>query len=138
MVKNCLLDNFDIDTLLNQKEVTDAKQNIDKLSNGSIYFKIDLTESIRKSLFDNLGIELNNINSIPMRWIKGDTHPHFDRSTDSFSEKSIVILSILAVSLLIFFMFSEHHLAKTALTQFFYYLIVVQYCTKVEFLTFYS
>jgi hypothetical protein len=37
--------------------------------------------------------------------------------------------------LLIFFMFAQHHLAETALTQFFYYLIVVQNCTEVEFLT---
>ena len=36
--------------------------------------------------------------------------------------------------LLIFFMFAKHHLAETALTQFFYYLIVVQNSTKVEFL----
>ena len=37
--------------------------------------------------------------------------------------------------LLIFFMFAEHHFAKTALAKFFYYLIVVENCTKVEFLT---
>jgi hypothetical protein len=95
MVNNCLLHNLDIDFLLNQKEVTDAKQNINKLSTGSIYFTIDLTETIRKSLFENLGLDLSNINSIPMRWIKGDTHPHIDRSrsSDSFSNTYLAYLT---------------------------------------------
>lgn len=38
--------------------------------------------------------------------------------------------------LLIFFVFSQHYFAKTALTQLLYNLIVVENRTKVEFLTF--
>jgi len=95
MANNCLLYNLDIDFLLNQKEVTIAKQKIDKLSTGSIYFTINLTETIRKSLFENLGLDLTNIHSIPMRWIKGDTHPHVDRSSssDSFSDTYLAYLT---------------------------------------------
>ena len=58
MVNTYLLSNSDIDFLLNQSEVISAKQNIDKLSSGSIYFTINLNDTVRQSLLNKLGLNL--------------------------------------------------------------------------------
>jgi hypothetical protein len=93
MVNTYLLSNSDIDFLLNQSEVISAKQNIDKLSSGSIYFTINLNDPVRQSLFNNLGLDLTNMETIPMRWIKGDTKPHIDRGSHKFDTSYLAYLT---------------------------------------------
>ena len=93
MINTYLLSNSDIDFLLNQSEVISAKQNIDKLSSGSINFTINLNDPVRQSLFNNLGLDLTNMETIPMRWIKGDTKPHIDRGSHKFDTTYLAYLT---------------------------------------------
>lgn len=90
---NSILLDSDIEYILNLPEIALAKQQIDKKNNGSIYFSIPLTPSIKNTLYDSLGLEFTNINSIPMRWIKGDTIPHVDNGIRSFQNTYLMYLT---------------------------------------------
>jgi len=83
---------------LNLSEVKDAKEYINKKTDGYVTFNIPLTSSIKNTLYENFDIYLDNI---PMRWIKGDTLPHVDLSTNSFENTYIVYLTDSDGSLLI-------------------------------------
>ena len=93
MINTYVLSDLDINFLLNLPEVITAKQNIDIVSSGSIYFTIQLSETLKNSLFNNLDLELNNIDTIPMRWIKGDTYPHIDKSVKDFDKTYLAYLT---------------------------------------------
>jgi hypothetical protein len=82
-----------IDYLLNLPNVLNAKTKIDKKSNGLEYFNIILTSEIRDILQNNFGLNLENINSIPMRWIKGDTLPHIDNGINHFENTHLIYLT---------------------------------------------
>ena len=92
MIKSYTLSDLDIN-FLNIPEVIKAKQQIDKLSDGSIYFSIDGFDIIKNILYENLGTDLFKLNSIPMRWIKGDTKPHIDNGIKSFEKTYLVYLT---------------------------------------------
>lgn len=93
MVNIYVLSDLDSDFLLNQPETIIAKENVDKLSSGSIYFTINLNKQLRETLFNNLALDLTNIDSIPMRWIKGDTKPHIDRGGKNFDKTYLAYLT---------------------------------------------
>lgn len=93
MINKFLLSQQDINFLLNQAEVINAKERLEKQSSGSIKFRIKLNETLRQMLLANLGIELTNIDAIPMCWIKGDTHPHIDRASKSFDKTYLAYLT---------------------------------------------
>jgi hypothetical protein len=59
-------------------------------SAGVIIFSIILPSSIKSKILDKLGL---NLDSIPMRWIKGDTHPHIDVSSKLFSKTYLLYLT---------------------------------------------
>jgi hypothetical protein len=90
---NNVLSNDDINYLLNMPQVLDAKNNIDNKSRGSIYFSIPLTLSIKDVIYEKMGLDLSNIESIPMRWIKGDTLPHVDRGFKTFENTYLIYLT---------------------------------------------
>ncbi len=90
---NNVLSNEDINYLLNMPEVLDAKKNIDNKLSGSEYFSINLTQSIKDLINQKMSLDLSNIESIPMRWIKGDTLPHVDRGTSSFEKTYLMYLT---------------------------------------------
>jgi hypothetical protein len=83
----------DINYILSLPEVVNAKNQINAKSNGLVYFYISLTKSIKTAIYQHLGLDLSNINSIPMRWIKGDTLPHIDHGTDFFDNTYLIYLT---------------------------------------------
>lgn len=93
MVNIYVLSDLDIEFLLNKPETITAKKNVDKLSSGSIYFTINLNKQLRETLSNNLALDLTNIDSIPMRWIKGDTKPHIDRGVKFFDRTYLAYLT---------------------------------------------
>lgn len=88
-----ILSDVDILDILNLSEVQNAKKNIDKIQEGSIYFSISLTPSIKNSIYEKLGLNLFQFDSIPMRWLKGDTRPHIDRGISSFDNTYLIYLT---------------------------------------------
>jgi len=93
MINSYLLPNLDISYFLNLPEVIKAKEKIDSQVKGSVYFTINLDSSIKSTLYQTLGIDISSIDEIPMRWIKGDTHPHIDKSIRSFDKTYLVYLT---------------------------------------------
>jgi len=93
MSVSCTFLDLDTDFVLNLPEVTTAKEQIDKQTQGSIYFTIQLTPSIRRVLTENLNLNCSSIDTVPMRWIKGDTHPHIDKGTHSFDTTYLAYLT---------------------------------------------
>ncbi len=93
---NNILSNEDINYLLNMPQVLNAKNNIDKKTKGSEYFSIPLTESIKSItnlIYEKMGLDLSNVDSIPMRWIKGDTQPHIDKGSNNFKNTYLIYLT---------------------------------------------
>lgn len=82
-----------INYILNLSEVLNAKNNIDLKNNGTEYFNIPLTPSIKESIYQSIGLNLFNIESIPMRWIKGDTPSHVDVGDNSFNNTYLIYLT---------------------------------------------
>ena len=93
MSVSCTLLDLDTDFVLNLPEVTTAKEQIDKQTQGSIYFTVQLTPSIRRVLTENWNLNCSSIDTVPMRWIKGDTHPHIDKGTHSFDTTYLAYLT---------------------------------------------
>jgi len=82
--------NEDLDYLLHHPEVLAAQEKL--ALKGRVYFTIPLTDRIRVTLQERLGLDLSHVSSIPMRWIKGDTVPHIDCGTKSFEHTYLVYL----------------------------------------------
>uniref|UniRef100_A0A6C0KV93 Uncharacterized protein n=1 Tax=viral metagenome TaxID=1070528 RepID=A0A6C0KV93_9ZZZZ len=91
----------DLQYLNELPEVLEAKAKLDALSSGKIYFSITLTDSIRTSLQTHFGLNLSQIQTIPMRWIKGDTVPHVDRGTSIFERTHLVYVNSAPGQLLV-------------------------------------
>jgi len=93
MIELIYLSNLDIDYILTLPEVISAMDRIDLRSEGSIYFNISLTPSLREMIYAKFGLNFAQINTIPMRWIKGDTKPHIDRGSSSFDKTYLAYLT---------------------------------------------
>ena len=80
MIKSYSLAEDDIEFILRLPDVIHAKEKIDRLSNnnGQINFSIDMPTYLKKQIGNKMGINLAKMETIPMRWIKGDTPPHSD------------------------------------------------------------
>ena len=88
-----MLSEEQINTILSLPDVIFAKKNIDKQAKGSVYFSIQLTADIKAALLEQLGLDLSMVDSVPMRWIKGDTLPHVDRGVSNFEKTHLVYLT---------------------------------------------
>lgn len=93
MIESGEISDLIINYILNLSEVVKAKEQVDSIKNGYINFSIDLKPELKQTLFENFHIKLDNINSIPMRWIKGDTQPHIDRSNCKFNKTYLAYLT---------------------------------------------
>ena len=82
----------DIQYLNQLPEVLEAKARL-RSSDSVVYFSINLTATIRSALLERLGVDLSNINEIPMRWIKGDTAPHVDSGQSEFNRTHLMYLN---------------------------------------------
>ncbi len=91
-----ILSDEEINYLLQTSEVINAKKNIDSKENGAVYFSISLNNNknnnnkhfeklnnIKNKLSIHFNLNLDQIDSIPMRWIKGDTKPHIDKEANA-------------------------------------------------------
>jgi hypothetical protein len=88
-INNVLLEE-DISYILTLPEVLEAKKNIDTKINGSVYFSVNITSSIKQKISDNFGL---SIDTVPMRWIKGDILPHIDTGSKKFEKTHLVYLT---------------------------------------------
>lgn len=93
MIETFNISNLDIDYILSLPEVINAKHRIDSQTEGSIYFNIDLDNLLSETLQERFGLDISKITSIPMRWIKGDTKPHIDKSSHSFDKTYLAYLT---------------------------------------------
>ena len=91
----------DLQYLNELPEVLEAKAKLDALSSGKVYFTITLTDSIRSSLHAHFGLDLSQVQTIPMRWIKGDTVPHVDRGMSAFERTHLVYVNSAPGQLLV-------------------------------------
>jgi hypothetical protein len=89
-----------IHNLLSSNEITEilnnpiVQTNKDKLSTQQkVDFSIQLPDAIKDKLETGFGINLSQITSIPMRWIKGDTQPHIDRGENNFNNTHLLYLT---------------------------------------------
>ena len=89
-----------IHNLLSSNEIADilnnpiVQTNKDKLSTQpKADFSIELPDAIKTKLEAGFGIDLEQITSIPMRWIKGDTAPHIDRGENQFNNTYLLYLT---------------------------------------------
>lgn len=90
MISNLLSSN-EIAEILNNPIV---QTNKDKLSTlEKVDFSIQLPDTIKNKLETGFGIDLTQIASIPMRWIKGDTHPHIDKGENHFNNTYLLYLT---------------------------------------------
>jgi hypothetical protein len=91
-IPNCLSEDI-IQYILQQPEVIAAKEKLEAQTAGSISFTVTLTPSMQSYLHEKMNINLTGIDTIPMRWIKGDTHPHTDKGVSSFEKTHLVYLT---------------------------------------------
>lgn len=102
MIRSYSLSNTVVDSLLNLPEVTRAKEQIDaQAGSGAIYVNACLDASIKEDISKQLGFNLSGLDTIPMRWIKGDTKPHIDKGIRSFEKTHLTYLTSSDGSLII-------------------------------------
>jgi hypothetical protein len=98
MIHN-LLSSTEIADILNNHIVITNK---DKLSSqNKVDFSIELPVEIKAKIEDGFGINLQQIASIPMRWIKGDTPQHIDKGENDFNNTYLMYLTDSTGNLLI-------------------------------------
>lgn len=82
-----------LEFLNSMPEVLSAKAKVDSMERGPIYFSISLPYTIKQSLQQTLGIDLSHLDTVPMRWIKGDTVPHIDHGQGSFENTYVTYIT---------------------------------------------
>ena len=90
MIHNLLSPN-EIADILNNPIVKSNKEKL--LTQQKVDFSVQLSDTIKNKLETGLNINLTQITSIPMRWIKGDTSPHKDRGENLFSNTYLMYLT---------------------------------------------
>ncbi|NBT46921.1 MAG: hypothetical protein EBT07_03755 [Actinobacteria bacterium] len=81
----------DLEYILKLPDVVAAQEKL--VSTSQVYFKIQLTESIRNAIHTRLGLDMSSISEIPMRWIQGDMAPHVDVGSARFENTYLVYLN---------------------------------------------
>jgi hypothetical protein len=81
-----------IDDLLHIPEVETARASINRLSEGKITFNVKVTPELQAYIHSTFGIECAAA-TIPMTWIKGDSHPHIDRGAAPFEKTHLAYLT---------------------------------------------
>jgi len=91
MIHNILSSN-EITELLNNPIVKTIKEGLSE-TQPVIKFSISVPDIIKAKLENSLSIDLSQIETIPMRWIKGDTLPHIDRGEKHFNNTYLIYLT---------------------------------------------
>jgi len=82
-----------LDQLRRLPEVLAAQARLETRSRGMVYFTIPMTDALRTTLHATFGLDLSAVHSIPMRWIKGDTAPHVDVTSQAFEYTHLLYLN---------------------------------------------
>ena len=85
--------NEELHYINNHPEVLLAKSSLDSQSSGMVYFSVPITNLIRDTLQERLGLHLSLDSRIPMRWIKGDIAPHVDIGLSNFKNTYLLYLN---------------------------------------------
>ena len=91
-IPHCLSEDT-IESILQLPEVITAKDKLNNKLHGTIQFTIPLTPSIQSYLHESMGIDLTGVDTLPLRWIKGDTYPHIDKGAACFEKTHLVYLT---------------------------------------------
>lgn len=91
MIHN-ILSSDEIIELLDNPIVKKERENISD-AQKEVKFSITLPDVIKTKLENSLSIDLSQVITIPMRWIKGDTLPHTDKGEKDFNNTYLIYLT---------------------------------------------
>ena len=91
VLQNALTSN-QVAELLNNSIVNTNRDSLSE-TQKVVKFSIPLTEELKTQLETALSIHLSNVDTLPMRWIKGDTMPHIDQGDSSFLKTHLIYLT---------------------------------------------
>lgn len=91
VLQNALTSN-QVAELLNNSIVNTSRDSLSE-TQKVVKFSIPLTEELKTQLETALSIHLSNVDTLPMRWIKGDTMPHIDQGESSFLKTHLIYLT---------------------------------------------
>jgi hypothetical protein len=88
-----ILTESEIAYIFSLPEVVAAKGRLDAApgERGSVYLNLALPAELKATLSARLGIDLSAVNTVPLRWIKGDSLPHVDRSAGGAFENTYLV-----------------------------------------------
>jgi hypothetical protein len=86
-----ILSPSEIAEILNSATVSANKEKL--ATQHKVDFSIELSESIKTKLGGALALDLSRHDTLPMRWIKGDTPAHKDKGKEEFSTTYLVYLT---------------------------------------------
>ena len=100
-VSESILSISEITELVNNVDVQFNKQKLltENVTENVVKFSISLPNEIKTKLETSLSIQLSN--SVPMRWIKGDTLPHIDKGESHFERTYLIYLTDSSGSLIV-------------------------------------
>ena len=81
----------DLEYINNLPEVISARNELD--TSNHVYFFLSLNDTIRSTILERLGLNLSTVESIPMRWMKGDTAPHVDTGFSNFENTYLLYVN---------------------------------------------
>jgi len=87
-----VLSTDEIQTILTNEIVLIKKAELNSISR-KVKFSIELSLEIKNKIQDKLGLDLSMVSYIPMRWVKGDTKPHIDKSESPFTTTYLIYLT---------------------------------------------
>jgi hypothetical protein len=82
-----ILSDSDIEYIKSQEGVINAYNQIVATGRHSVYFNIQINDSILVAINSHFGLNLTTY-QIPMRYIKGDTLPHIDSGSREFEHSA--------------------------------------------------
>jgi hypothetical protein len=85
-----VLSNEELEYFYNHPDVLKAKVLLD--TRNVVYFSLPITDLIRNTIQSSFGLNLS-VNSLPMRWIKGDTSPHVDVGPSQFEKTYLMYIN---------------------------------------------
>jgi len=86
-----VLDADQINDILENNVVIEVKEGL--ATSKQVYFSFQLSDSIKNSIKESLGLDLSEVSDIPMRWIRGDTGHHIDTGSAEFENTYLVYLT---------------------------------------------
>lgn len=94
------MQNYTVSNILSPSEILDLLNQPDVIINKEklslqnvVKFAITLPSLVKTKLENGLSIDLSQVSTIPMRWIKGDTLPHIDKGEAQFNTTYLIYLT---------------------------------------------